>query len=97
MRLIQALAFEVLDTNRSLIGIEEHPGRERIELDRELMRIFFLDIEQPLPRPEAAMVTRVQRCVAGPKGVLAHQAPIIGIALALQEPLDAAKGLSHSP
>jgi hypothetical protein len=56
--LIQALTFEVLHPDRTIILVEKNPGGECIEFNREVIRVLSLDLKQAFACTKAAMVAR---------------------------------------
>ena len=84
MRLVQALSFEVLDTSRASVLVEQHARGQRVELDRQPIRIALLHVHQPFARAHALIIARRHRRVAGAKRIGRDDAPVIGIAEALE-------------
>ena len=60
MRLIQALAFQILDADRALLIVEYDACGQRVELDGQPIRVTPAHVEQPLTRPDA-LQARLQR------------------------------------
>lgn len=88
MRPVQALALEILDPDRSLLLVEKHPGRECVELDRQIAGIPLLGAEQKLPCAVPAAPKRGERRQAKPDRIVADEPPVVGIEPTEQEPPD---------
>ena len=76
---VQALAFLIFDADRAVAIVEQDPRRERVQLDPEQIGILLRHAQQPLARPDALIVVRRQRRVAGAGFVALDDAPVVRI------------------
>ena len=86
MRTIEPLPFQVLDADRSVVLVEQHPGRKRVELEPEPVGVACRDIEDPLTRAVAPVIARRERGVADALGAVADDIDVVRIANAAQQP-----------
>ena len=84
VRRIQPLALQVFDADRAFALVEQHARGERVELDRQPIRMPFAHVEQPLARTEPPVVLRRQRRIARADLVLRDDVPVVRIAETLE-------------
>ena len=50
MRAVKPLALQILDADGTIVGVEQHARRQRVQLDPQPVRMARRDIEQPFAR-----------------------------------------------
>ena len=86
---IQPGAFEIGDADGAIALVEQHLCRQRIQFDFKPVGMAARDVEHEFARAVAGVAARGQWRVMNAKGILLDQPPVVGIALALEEPGDA--------
>src|SRR5262249_17338985 len=90
MRAVESFPAQVLHADGTSSLPEEDAGGERVQLDAKPSGEPACRVEHALSRPRAGMAVGGQGDVADAYGVLLHQAPVVEIELALDEPPGAA-------
>src|ERR1043165_6911390 len=85
----EARGLEVLDAGGALVLVEDDAGRQRVELDEELVGMLLHHVEHALAGAVAGAVLHRQRRVADAGRVALDEAPVVRIALAEDEPFEA--------
>src|SRR6266851_223784 len=83
VRTVESLAAEIFDPVGSVSAINQYARYQRVQFDLQVVRILRRGFDDPLARADSLMIPRRQRRVSNTHCVVAHQLPVIGIALAL--------------
>src|SRR6266851_791827 len=83
VRTVESLAAEIFDPVGSVSAINQYARHQRVQFDLQVVRILRRGFDDPLARADSLMIPRRQRRVSNTHCVVAHQLPVIGIALAL--------------
>src|SRR5216683_6469878 len=84
VRTVESLAAEIFDPVGSVSAINQYARYQRVQFDLQVVRILRRGFDDPLVRAESLMIPRRQRRVSNTHCVVAHQLPVIGIALTLE-------------
>jgi hypothetical protein len=79
VRAIQSHPLSVLDAVCATLIVEQHPSGDRVQTDRESIRIATRDVEYALPCPVAAVAIGGERQVANSRGVVFDEPPVVRI------------------
>ena len=71
MRAVETLALQILDAGGTIVGIEQHARRQRVQLDLQPIRMARRDVEQTLARAHPLVPIGAERRVAEAIGVAA--------------------------
>ena len=91
MRTVKPLALQILHADGTIVGIEQHACRQRVQLDPQPIRMARRDVEQPFARSHPLVPVGAERREAESVGVAPQQAPIVGV----QSRLHQASQCSH--
>src|SRR6266851_5730109 len=83
VRTVKLLAVEIFYSVGPVSAVNQYARYQRVQFDLQVVRILLRGFDEPLARADSLMIPRRQRRISNTHCVVAHQLPVIGIALPL--------------